>query len=117
MVQTLPIATDLAVQAANGDVLALVEVSNPEHLSPDIAVTLRRNLIAHGFVDAGTPFFLIVSQDIGYLWDQGALPRGDIAPPTIEFPMASVVGRYLPSFVGGGRLAGSDLELAVLQWL
>ena len=115
--QTIPIRTDIVVQAADGGVLALVEVRNRENFTPDIASVLRRNLIAHGFANVWARYFLIVSQDAGYLWDQQSLPSGDVPPPTVEFPMRSVVERYLPSLVNDGRLSGSDLELAVAQWL
>jgi hypothetical protein len=117
MVSTFPVRTDLVVQAADGDIVALVEVKNVEGLSAEIAATIRRNLIAHGRVNWWSPFFLVVSQETGFLWDQRSLPP-DLRPlPTAEFPMAPVVERYLPSFVGGPRLSGSQLELAVQQWL
>src|SRR5215211_3684499 len=115
--QTILIGADIIVQDADGGVLALVEVKNRENLTPDIAAALRRNLIAHGSVNWWARFFLIVSQDSGYLWDQESLPRLDVSPPTVVFPMRSVVERYLPSFVNGRRLSGSTLELAVSQWL
>lgn len=115
--QTLPITTDIVVQAADGGVLAFVEVKNREGLSPDIAAALRRNLVVHGRVHRWARFFLIVSQDIGYLWDQASLPPSDAPLPTVDFPMRPVVERYLPSLVGSGRLSGSQLELAVAQWL
>ena len=73
-------------------------------------------MIAHGRMGNSVPFFLMISQDIGYLWDRraGADP---FSLPTIEFPMASVVSFYLPWLEGGRRLGGQALELAVAQWL
>jgi hypothetical protein len=115
--QMLSIGTDIVVQAADGGVLALVEVKNRENLTPDIASALRRNLIAYGHVKVWARFFLVVSQDTGHLWDQESLPPGDVPPPTVEFPMRPVVERYLPSLVNNGRLSGSTVELAVTQWL
>jgi hypothetical protein len=117
MAQTLPISTDIVVRAADGEVVALVEVKNQENLTPEIAAAIRRNLIVHGFANSYSRFFLIVSQDIGYLWDQVALSTQDAPLPTVEFVMAPVIEFYLPSLVGGRRLEGSSVELAVSQWL
>ncbi|HET8523773.1 MAG TPA: hypothetical protein VFL82_11080 [Thermomicrobiales bacterium] len=115
--QTVRIRADIVVQDADGHDLALVEIRNRQGLTPDIAATLRRNLIVHGLVNLRSRFFLIVSQEIGYLWDQGDLAEDDAHLPTVEFPMTSVVGHYLPSLAGGARLSKSQLELAVTQWL
>lgn len=115
--QTLAIGVDIVVQAADGSVLALVEVRNRENLTPDVASVLRRNLIAHGFANVWARYFVIVSQDAGYLWDQESLPAGEVPRPTVEFPMRSVIERYLPSLATNGRLSGSAVELAVTQWL
>jgi hypothetical protein len=117
MVQTLPIRTDLVVQAANGDVLALVEVKNRENLTPDIAVAYRENLIGHGPGNWWSRFFMLVSQDVGYLWDHGTVPQATDTPPPIAFPMDPVVRFYLRSLVDGRRLGGPELELVVSQWL
>jgi hypothetical protein len=115
--QTLAIRADMVVQAADGRVLALVEVRNRENLTPDVASVIRRNLIEHGLQYGWARFFLIVSQDAGYLWDQESFFPGDVPLPTDEFTMRSVVEFYLPSLVNRGRLDGSDVELAVIQWL
>jgi len=108
---------DIVVQAADGNLLAIVEVKNRENLTPVVAAQLRRNLMAHGQLNIIVRYFLIVSQDVGYLWDQKAHPSFDIVPSTLEFPMTQVIERYLPSFVGAGRLSNAQLELAVTQWL
>jgi hypothetical protein len=117
MVQTIPIRTDLVVQAANGDVLALVEVKNREHLTPEIAEAYRENVLGHGPGNWWSRFFMLVSQDVGYLWDHGAHPGATETRPATVFPMEPVVRFYLPSLVDRGRLSGAELELAVSQWL
>lgn len=114
---TYPIRTDIVVQAADGGVLALVEVKNRENLTAEIASVLRRNLVAHGLVGWWSPFFLLMSQDVGFLWDQRSGPTGDTSPPTVNFSMVPVIQRYLPSFDISERLGGSQVELAVAQWL
>lgn len=115
--QTVRIRADIVIQDANGAMLALVEVKNRQGLSPEIAAEFRRNLIAHGAVNREARFFLLVSQEVGYLWDQRSLPNTEAPRPTVTFPMASVVDHYLPSLMGSARLSGSQLELAVAQWL
>jgi hypothetical protein len=114
--QTVRIRADIVVQDADVNDLALVEVKNRQGLSPDIAATLGRNLIAHGLANRGSRFLFLVSQDSGYLWDQKSLPGVDVPLPTVEFPMAPVVEHYLPSLSGAVRLSESQLELAVIQW-
>ena len=115
--QTIHTDADIVVQGADGNVLALVEVKNRQGLAPDIAASLRRNLIIHSGVNLRSRFFLIVSQDFGYLWDQDSPSLTEEPLPAVGFPMNSVVEHYLPSFVGGTRLSSSQLELAVAQWL
>jgi hypothetical protein len=117
MVSTFPFRTDLVVQATDGNIIAMVEVKNIEGLSAEVAATIRRNLVAHGRADWWSPFFMVVSQETGFLWDQRSLPPGPAPLPTAEFPMAPVVEFYLPSLAGGARLRGSHLELAMQQWL
>jgi hypothetical protein len=117
MVSTFQTRADLLVQAADGNIVAIVEVKNLEGLTAEIAATVRRNLVAPGRADWWSPYFMVVSQETGFLWDQRTLPPDPAPLPTTEFPMAPVVEHYLPSFVGGPRLRGSQLELAVQQWL
>ena len=118
MVTTLPIiSTDIIVHSADKDVLAAVEIKNTIDLSPMIAASLRDAIIEDAPMNRYARFFFVLSQEIGYLWDQRSLPVADDALPAVEFPMAQVVAHYLPSAVDQGRLAGSDLEYAVIPWL
>ena len=117
MASIYPIRADLVVQAPDGNIVAMVEVKNAEGLSADVAARLRRNLMGYGRADWWSPYFMVISQETGYLWDQRARRPDPVELPTTEFPMGPVVARYLPSFVGDGRLSGSQVELAVQQWL
>lgn len=105
---------DILIRSAEGNPIAVVEVKNQQNLSRDVATKLRRNMVAHGLLPQ-IPYFLLTSQDVGYLWKEPKQVSLD-APPTYEFPMDKVVARYLKR-EPGQRLHGAELELVVLQWL
>ncbi len=106
---------DIVIRNSEGNTVAVVELKNRENLTKDVAMDLRRNLIAHGLVPIA-PYFLILSQDSGFLWKDVGLAALD-APPTQEFSMRPVLQRYLPQMDSKNRLGESTLELLVLQWL
>ena len=105
---------DILIRDPEGYPLAVVEVNNLPDLSRDMATELRHNLIEYG-VPARVPYFLILSQDMGFLWKEVMQANLD-APPTYEFPMDKVVTRYLKED-SGQKLYGSILELLVFLWL
>jgi hypothetical protein len=78
-----------------------------------VATALRRNLVVHSGIP-DVPYFLLVSQETGFLWKHAASPE---SPPTTSFPMGAVIERYIPSAGVDERLRGEQLELIVLQWL
>ncbi len=79
-----------------------------------MATTLRRNLIVHGYVPP-TPYYLLLSQDVGYLWKNPDPTRLD-PPPDYQFSLDNVIDRYLKSGPKR-RLSEGELELVLLQWL
>ncbi|HET8852453.1 MAG TPA: hypothetical protein VFN02_07995, partial [Ktedonobacteraceae bacterium] len=84
---------DILVRDPDGFPIAIVEIKNRQNLSRDVATELRRSMVAHG-LPARVPYFLLLSQDVGYLWKD--VKQTDLdAPPTYEFPMDKVVTRYL----------------------
>ncbi|MGB8348421.1 MAG: hypothetical protein WCD86_26305 [Ktedonobacteraceae bacterium] len=105
---------EILIQSPQGKPIAVVEVRNRQHFSLDIAREYRRNLLRHGLYPHG-PYFLLASQDKGYLWTD-AKENVIEAEPSYEFPMENVVARYMKTFPGE-RLYGSVFELVVLQWL
>src|SRR4028119_757169 len=104
---------DIVIRNSDGNIVAAVEVKNSANLSRDVAIDLRRTLIEHGYVPA-TPYFMILSQDSGFLWQDVSATLLD-APPTQEFSMLPVMERYLPETDAKERLSGSVLELLILQ--
>lgn len=114
--QARPLRADVLVRDQNGWPVAIVEVKNRPGLSSEDAASIRRNMLVHGLASQDVPFFLVVSQDSGYLWNQ--LPRQfpDEAAP-VEFPMQPVLSHYVRWLVPGGRISGSSLEFVVANWL
>lgn len=110
------IRTDFALRGPDGRIVALVEVNNRERWTERDAARFRRNLVVHGMIDPYAQFFLLVSQDVGFVWDQRDHPLFDVLP-SAQFSMSPVVSHYLRRVKPGERLHGSGLELAVERWL
>ena len=60
------------------------------------------------------PYFLLLSQDTGFLWRTHS---DDGASALQQFPMREVVARYLPNRAAGDRLDEFGLSLVVVHWL
>jgi len=105
---------DILIRDDQGYPVAVVEVKNRQNLSPGLATELRHNMIMHGF-PFQVPYFLLLSQDVGFLW-KGAKQQIPDAAPDYTFPMDKVIGRYLKRDPNE-RLYGAELELLALQWL
>lgn len=105
---------DILIQTAEGETVAIVEVKNIANLTREEAIQLRRNLARYG-VPFQAPFFLLLSQDVGFMWKDSKVENLDSAPD-YEFPMAGVVARYSHRRPGE-RLYEEEFELLVFQWL
>ncbi len=105
---------DILVRGPEGYPIAVVEVKNLKDLSRDEAIELRHNLIEYG-IPSHVPYFLLISQDVGFLW-QGPKQENLNVPPDYEFPMDRVVTRY-STRKPGQRLYEPELEMLVLRWL
>lgn len=105
---------DILIQSPQGNSIAVVEVKNRQNLSRDIATAFRRNMLVHGLLSQ-TPYFLLASQDTGFLWKEAKEENLD-SPPNYEFSMDKVVSRYIKQRPGE-RLYESVLDLVVFQWL
>ncbi|MGH2496945.1 MAG: hypothetical protein ACRDIV_19755 [Ktedonobacteraceae bacterium] len=105
---------DILIQSPDGDTIAVVEVKNLRNLSPDEATQIRRNLADFG-VPVHVPFFMLLSQDVGFLWKDSKYENLD-APPMYTFPMENVVARYSDR-KPGERLYEAEFEILALRWL
>ena len=113
---SVPFQADVLIQGQEGWPIAMVEVKNRKGLTAEVATAIRRNLVAHGLMIQQVPYFLVVSQDAGFLWRQRK-QQGPVDPPTVEFPMQPVVSYYVSWLAAGERLGGGALELIVANWL
>jgi hypothetical protein len=105
---------DILVTDRSDRPVAAVEVKNQQQLSPEVAAILRRNLAVHGYLPS-TPYYLMLTQDVGYLWTNADPTRLD-TPPDYQLPLVNVIHRYLKS-APMRRLSGEELVLVILQWL
>lgn len=106
---------DILVQSLEGFPIAIVEVKNLEKLTPDVASFIRKNHLAHGLSNS-VRYFLLVSQDVGYLWDQVDAPGTD-ALPTAIFDMKDISRRYDANLRDDERIRSAQLEFIVFEWL
>ncbi len=105
---------DILITDHDGNPVAAIEIKNRENLTPEVAAVLRRNLTMHGYAPH-TSYYMLLSQDIGYLW-KNPKPQDLDAQPDYQFPLNNVISRYLRS-EPPRRLSGAELELVLLQWL
>lgn len=105
---------DILIQSLEGDTIAVVEVKNLRDLTRDEAIQIRRSLVDYG-VPVQVPFFMLLSQDIGFLWKDSKYENLD-APPMYTFPMGNVVARYSDR-KPGERLYEAEFEILALRWL
>lgn len=106
---------DIAVRAANGELVAVVEIKAGAALSLDIARQLRSNLASHDLLPHSA-YFLLTTQDGGFLWLPHPQPWLD-ALPNLEFSMKPVIARYLHGADAERWLWEGELVLIVADWL
>lgn len=107
---------DIIARAPDGTMAAVIEVRNRKDLTPELATTLRQNLLGLGLGVLRSQSFMLVSQEVGYLWDHRKVLQLN-APPTLTFSMRTVIERYASWLEVGERLGGAQLELIVAAWL
>jgi hypothetical protein len=111
-----PYHADIIARAPDGRIIAIADINNRIDLNSAVAVEFRRSLIADDQLDPRIPFLLVVSQDVGLLWDRGASGQPFVNPST-EFPTAPIMSYYLPWFDPAKRLGASEVQHTVARWL
>ena len=107
---------DFEVTGRPGNTVALIDVRNIPSLTLSSAAELRRALLEDDGDRTIPAFFLIVSQDKGFLWEPEQ-PESNNAEPAAVFPMREVLREYLTDGLLNQHLRGAELEIAVSQWL
>ena len=83
---------DLVIRDTKDDPLAVIDVVNFPGFSREEAIELRQRMIDRG-MPAQLPYFLLLTQDVGFLWKDTEKSQLDISP-NYEFPMDGLVQRY-----------------------
>ncbi len=105
---------DLLIKNGEGNPVAIIEVKSIVNMSKDRATEIRGNMLKNG-LPSSIPYFLLLSQDEGYLWKSLDQPDPD-ALPLYHFPMSRIVQQYSLK-KPDQRLYEQELELLVLHWL
>jgi hypothetical protein len=93
--------------------IARVEIKNVSDLSPGRAQSLRKSILSFA-PTAPTRFFLLLSQDVGYLWREN---KPVDAPADVEFSMRQVLERHFDPQLFQDRLRESELKTLIFFWL
>lgn len=109
-----PDRRDIVIQNPDGQFVAVIDVKSYKDLTRDVATELRRVRMLHTLLPQ-TPYYLLVSQERGFLW-KNAWREGPETPPNFEFPMDSVIARYRKS-KQEEKPFGRELESLALRWL
>jgi len=77
---------DMLIRGEDGQLIAAAEVKAYQGLTSAVAIDLRKTLIEHNALPRNI-YFLLVSQDNGYLWKEDNAPNGD-QPPIAAFSLS-----------------------------
>ncbi len=106
---------DIIIRSKNDELIAIVEINNQKNLTRKIAIDYRRNIVAHGLTQQ-YHYFLIISQDTGFLWTNKDNQELN-SPPDKEFSMKSIIKKHTITHGENIRFRESELELIIFQWL
>ena len=109
-----PFIPDLLIEDIQGKPIAAVAVQSRINMDVDAATEIHRNLLDSG-LPANIPYFLLLSQEVGYLW-KGAPQLDPGTLPSYKFPMRRVIAQYSLR-EPDQRLFQSELSLLMLHWL
>jgi len=107
---------DMEVLDREGGPALLVEVKSKLGTSREWAISMRRNLAAHGSLPP-SKLFLVATPDQFYLW-HGKTASVERAAPDLTFDPSSVLEPYYEQArLRPGELAETSFELIVGSWL
>jgi hypothetical protein len=105
---------NITIEDSNESPIAAVEITSLPNVESDEAIKIRSYMLERG-LPAHIPYFLLLSQDIGFLWKDDPSLKAD-SPPNYEFPMDTVMTRYSKKPLEQ-RLYTGELEYLFLRWL
>ena len=105
---------DIIIYSMKRGFIAAIETNNQQNLDTEAVVYYRHQLAENNLVPP-VRYYMIVSQDMGYLWIDASQEDFD-APPTHQFPMRPVVERYAASFHPEERIGRERFEDLVHSW-
>lgn len=108
--------SDIAVYGTDKKLKLLVEVKNKVGASPNWAIEMRRNLMAHSIIQP-SPYFLLALSDSFHLW-RNADKADSQSAPDYSVPAAQVLAAYLKdSSISLDSISSYGLEMLVSSWI
>lgn len=111
-----PIQPGIVVQSPLGRTIALVEARGGTPFTADEAKQYRISLWRSYVAYAQSPFLLLTTGDLGFLWDQRDQQRS-FYEQAMSFSIAAVLTHYLPDWRSFTALDGSLVENIIARWL
>jgi hypothetical protein len=111
-----PIQPDIVVQSPVGRTIALVEARGGTPFTPAEAEQYRISLWRSYVAYALSPYLLLTTGDVGFLWDQRDQQRS-FYEQALSFSIAAVLTHYLPDWRSFTALNGSLVENIIARWL
>ncbi len=108
--------TDLSGYSSDNRLLLAVEVKSKRGASPEWAMQFRGNLLSHSFLP-DTPYFLMATPDVFFLWKNAASAAPDALPDyTLDAKEAlgSLIDRASLSLE---TISKQGLEFLIATWL
>lgn len=107
---------DILIRNQDGNIVASIEIKNTSNYDRNVASNLRRNMFVHGLLK-DVPYFLTMSRDKGYLWNN-IEQKAEDSQPLLEFSMEKVMDKYVSNKNDyKNKLSSRELELIILRWL
>ena len=104
----------MAVYSSQNIPIAIIEFKNLDRMDENFAIQFRKNMILENNYFTA-PFFLLLSQNIGFLWKNSGLHPEE--PPTISFSVKEIIEKYFPTEDKDKWLSKPELEMVIFGWL
>lgn len=107
---------DILIRNEQDEGIAVIEVKNQLRVPADIRDEYRKQLAGYGLL-TGATYFLVLSQEMGFLWKGTPLVVLD-TPPLLQFSMREIIQLYTQTTdPTARRLEESEVEFLVYGWM